>query len=97
VLNVSFLSLQLFNHHIVIHSAGKMRTANTVFRNQSVFAILVLVGILIMAVAFKRSPIVLRRCVEKMHTATRVPMLSSVFVHLASLAIHIFNVSVSFY
>jgi len=97
VLNVNFLSLQLFNHHTVIHSAGKMRTANTVFRNQSVFAILVPVEILITAAAFKKSPIVLRRCVEKMRTAMRVPMLSSVFVHLATLAIHIFNVSVSFY
>lgn len=65
------------------------------FRNQSVFAIRVLAGIRIMVAVFKRSPIVLLRYAEKTRTATQVLTPSNVSVHLASRAIHTFNVSVS--
>lgn len=74
-----------------------MHIANTVFRNQSVSAIRVPVGILIMVVGFKKSPIVLLRCAEKTLIVMQVLTLLSAFVHLVSLATRTFNVMVSFY
>lgn len=48
-----------------------------------------------MAAVSNRNLTVLKDCAEKTRTATQALMLSNVSVHLAPLAIRIFNVSVS--
>lgn len=62
-----------------------------VFKNQNVSATRVLMEILITAVVSKKNLIAPPRYVERTRIATRVPMLSNVSAHLASLAIRLSN------
>lgn len=87
--------MQRFNHHIAIQPVERMRIANMVFKIQNASAIRVPAGILITVAEFTRNLIALLRYVERMLIAMQVLMLSSVSARLASLAIHLFNASVS--